>query len=60
VLGVAGGSDGPRVEAWLRVMNQRYDLRRRESRELNTAEPGRRPVFERFEIFEFIPREVIP
>ena len=58
VLGVAGGSDGPRVEAWLKAMGRPIRCcGRREVRELNTAEPGRRPVIERFEVFEFVPKD---
>jgi hypothetical protein len=60
VIGEVGGSDGPRVEAWLNRMNRRFDLRRRETREMNAAEPGRRPVIEKFEILEFVPKEVAP
>jgi hypothetical protein len=60
VIGVEGGPDGPRVESWLKAMDRRFELRRREAREMNAAEPGRRPVYERFEIFEFVPKEVAP
>jgi hypothetical protein len=60
VLGAAGGPDVARVESWLKGMDRRYELVRRETREFNAAEPGRRPVFEKFEIFEFVPKGVVP
>ena len=56
VLGVAPETDGPKVEAWLDGMRTTYDLRRRETSRVDVAEPGRRPIVERFEVFEFVPR----
>jgi len=56
VLGVAGSPDEPRVDAWLNSMHPRFELRRRQTIEVNMAEPGRRPVVERQEFFEFVPR----
>jgi len=56
VLGVAPEHDGPEVEAWLARMRGRFDLRRRETVTHDTAEPGRRPDPERFEVFEFVPK----
>ncbi len=59
VLGVAPESDGPRVSAWLESMRADYDLRSRQTFRVDLAEPGRRPVFERFEVFEFAPRGAV-
>jgi len=56
VLGVAPERDGPEVVAWLARMRDRFDLRHRETYTHDTAEPGRRPNPERFEVFEFVPK----
>jgi len=56
VLAAAPERDGPEVEAWLNGMAARFDLRSRATVVYDAAEPGRRPVPERFEVFEFVPR----
>ena len=57
VLGVAGKADAPRVESWLASMGPRFRLTVRERFEMNAAPPGRPPVLELYEVFEFVPRE---
>jgi hypothetical protein len=57
VLGLAPEGDGPKLKAWLDVMRKDYFLKRRQSIAVDVAEPGRRPVVERYEVFEFVPRE---
>jgi hypothetical protein len=57
VLGVAPDSESPKVAAWVNAMRANYELRGRETRQVDLAEPGRRPIVERFEVFEFIPKE---
>ena len=56
VLGVAPEVDGPAVAAWLESMASSYELTRREVIPVETAEPGRSPRLERYEVFEFVPR----
>lgn len=56
VLGVRPEVDPPRVAAWLETMKVAYRMTRRESIAVDTAEPGRRPVLERYEVFEFVPK----
>ncbi len=63
VLEVASPSDRPRVEAWLERMKADFLLTRRRSTPVNTAEPGRAPRLEVYEVYEFLPkvrRTVVP
>ena len=55
VLGVEAESDAPRVDSWLEEMSARYRLTRRKVIPVDTAEPGRPPRPERYEVFEFVP-----
>jgi hypothetical protein len=59
VLGVAPDRDGPQIIAWLAAMEPTYLLRKREVIRVRINEPGRRAEFERFEVFEFVPRPMI-
>jgi Dolichyl-phosphate-mannose-protein mannosyltransferase len=56
VLGVEAEADGSRVESWLSEMSEQYRLTRRDVIPVDTAEPGRPPRLERYEVFEFVPR----
>ena len=56
VLGVGPEADTPRVSSWVAEMRSAYEMTRRESIPVNTAEPGRRPSLERYEVFEFVPK----
>ncbi len=56
VLGVAPEVDSPAVVRWLGAMQGRFEIRRRETIEVETAEPGRPSSRERYEVFEFIPK----
>jgi hypothetical protein len=60
VLGVAPESDSPKLVAWLDSMSPRFELRGRRSIPVDTAEPGRRPNLERYEVFEFVPKSSTP
>ncbi len=57
VLEVAPEADSPAVVRWLTSMDGRYRLLGRRTHLNNLAEPGRKPDVERFEVFEFIPRD---
>jgi hypothetical protein len=56
VLGVAPEQEPPRVAKWLEAMRARYDLRSRRTIRLPISEPGRLEEFERYEVFEFVPK----
>ena len=60
VLGVGPEVDPPRVVAWIEEMRATYRMTRRESIAVDTAEPGRRPNLERYEVFEFVPKSRPP
>ena len=57
VLGVGPEITPPRVSSWIEAMGTAYRMTRRESITINTAEPGRRPSPERYEVFEFVPKK---
>ncbi len=56
VLGVEDASDAARVAGWLREMATRYRLTGRQIIPVETAEPGRPPRPENYEVFEFVPK----
>ena len=56
VLPIAPEKDSPKVSSWLARMQSSHSMTRRETISVNVAEPGRRPVNEPFEVFEFVPK----
>ena len=56
VLGVAPETESHKIREWLAGMSRTHELRDRQTIALDTAEPGRSPNLERYEVFEFVPR----